>query len=275
MRLAAILAATLMSTSAAQAQIAPPERQAPAGVIDVATSAELKPIVERLGQAFAARKTGVSVRVKPMGSNVAMASLYAGQVDLSIIGRRIADQEAKGFEWIYLKPPIGVEVFRGSAYSPGHSPTITLIVSKKSSLRSITMQELAARFHPGAKGRIYMPDAESGTGRFFREKVLGGANQLDWMRVFEISETDHRNPGQVNDDIAKKVARDPQSLGISDASPRPGVRAVPIVDAGNSLERAVYAYPHPAKRNEAEQFLLFLRSPEAQSLISASPYRPL
>lgn len=275
MRKALAIVFALLATSPATSQIAPPERHAQAGTVEVATSAELAPILEKLAAVFAAQNPGLSVQIKPMGSNVAMATLYTGQVDLGIIGRRIADQEAKGFEWIYLKPPVGVEVFRGSANLPGRSPSLAVVVSEKSSVQSLTMAELAARFQPGMTGRIYMPDSESGTGRFFRETVLAGANQLDWARVVEIEEIDHRRPEQVSIDIAKRVAQDRDAIGISDATPRPGVRVVPVSDAGDRFERKIYAYAHPAKRKEAESFLAFLRSAAAQAIIATGPFRPL
>lgn len=265
----------LLTANLGAAQVAPPERQGQTGIVEVATSAELAPVLEGLGRAFAAQNPGLSVKVKAMGSNVAMATLYTGQADLGIIGRRIADQEAKGFEWIYLKPPVGVEVFRGSANLPGRSPSLAVVVSEKSSVQSLTMAELAARFQPGMTGRIYMPDSESGTGRFFRETVLAGANQLDWARVVEIEEIDHRRPEQVNIDIVKRVAQDSDAIGISDATPRPGVRVVPVSDAGDRFERKIYAYAHPEKRKEVLSFLAFVISAEAQAIIAASSYRPL
>lgn len=275
MKVVAFLALALAVASPAAAQIAPPIRQVESGIVDIATSAELAPILQRVGAEFTRQNPSVRVRIAPVGSNVAFSCLTTAKADIAIVGRNIADQEAKGFEWVYLEPPAGEPVFRGSARLAGHSPRIAVIVARSSPIRSLTKAELARRILPGGEGSIVMPDAESGTGRYFRQRLLGGANQLDWARISEIEEADHRRPGAVAGTIASIVARDPEAIGLADATPRPGVREVPVSDAGALFERQVLAYRHPSRRTEAAAFLAFLKGKDGQALIAQGPYRPL
>lgn len=275
MKAAAFAVLALLTASPVSAQIAPPVRNVESGVLEIATSAELAPVLEKVGAAFTRQKPGTRVRIASVGSNVAFSRLTTARADIAITGRAIADQEAKGFEWVYLVPPAGVPVFRGSEREPGHSPRIAVIVAKGSPIRSLTIADLSRRFLPGGEGRIVMPDAESGTGRYFRQKVLGGANQLDWARITEIEETDHRRPGAVADGIARMVARDPAAIGIADGTLRPGVRVVPVSDAARLFDRQVLAYAHPSDRAEAAAFLAYLKSAQGQAVVAESPYRPL
>lgn len=275
MKTGAFVLLALLAANPVSAQIAPPVRHVESGVVEIATSAELAPVLEKVGAAFTQQNPGTQVRVASVGSNVAFSRLTTARADIAITGRAIADQEAKGFEWVYLEPPVGAPVFRGSERQPGHSPRIAVIVAKASPIRFLTIADLSRRFLPGGEGRTVMPDAESGTGRYFRQKILGGANQLDWARITEIEETDHRRPGAVADGIARTVARDPAAIGIADGTPRPGVRIVLVSDAGLLLERKVFAYAHPVRREETSAFLSFLKSAEGQAVIAAGPYLPL
>lgn len=271
----ALLFAAILAASPVRAQIAPPVRHADPGVVDAATSAELAPLLRQLGDAYARAHPGFRLRLAPRGSNVAMALLTTAQADLAVIGREAGDQEAKGFEWVYPYPPTARPLLDGAAALPGHSPRIAAIVADASPLRSITMAELAARFRVGGTGRIAMPDIESGTGRFFRHVVLADANQLDWDRISEFTETDHARPGMVADRIAALVARDPGSIGIADAAPRKGVREIPVTDAGDRLGRQVMLYMGRLPRAEVAGFIQFIDSDAARAIIAVSPYRPL
>ena len=272
MRWIAALLLALSAATAVLAQLPPPARRAAPGLVEVATSRELAPLLVQLAAAYRQQHPGITISIAARGSNVAMALLITAQADLAVIGRGASEQEAKGFEWIYHSPPAAQPLFAGSESRPGHSPRVAVLVSTNSPLRSITLAQLAAHFLPGGSGRIFMPDAESGTGRFFRHSVLADANQLDWDRITEFAETDHSRPGDVARKIAAEVARDPATIGIADATPRRGVRAIPVTDAGDTLQRNVLAYfGHPA-RAEAAGFIRFIRSSQAALIIAASPY---
>jgi phosphate transport system substrate-binding protein len=272
-RIVAIVSVLLASSAAAQ--LAPPERLVTQGALDIATSVELAPVLTELAAAFSASHPGMGISIRPVGSNVAMALFYVGKADLAVIGRTATDQEAKAFEWIYRRPATAVPLFAGSASRPGHSPDLAVIVSNSSRLQSITMGELAARFLPGGTDRVIMPDSESGTGRFLRHVVLGDANQLDWSRITEVAEADHRHPEEMAERIAALVAIDPHAIGLADARPRSGVRAIPVIGGEVLLTRTVLAYSDKPQRPEVQQFLAFIRSDAARPIIAASPYRAL
>jgi hypothetical protein len=61
---------------------------------------------------------------------------------------------AMGFEWIYGYKPLSLRLVRGSVDLIGHSPALTVCVSKDNPLSQIDMGQLAAIFeHRPASGR--------------------------------------------------------------------------------------------------------------------------
>ena len=155
---------------------------------------------------------------------------------------------------------------------------------------------------------LYSPDAETGTGVFFRSAALGGTRKLNWERLTEVE--DSKGPGAPPHDagrkLAARVAADPSGIAVAPlVAPLPAeVRVVALaVREGDAavlpspeslvarrypLGRAVRAYvnaapekpPDPKMARQLDagvaEFLRYVLSPEGQDAAAADGrYLPL
>lgn len=253
---------------------AAPDRPERAGLLRIATSPALAPLVAREGGAFAKRHPGTTIRLDARGSDVAMALLYTGQADVAVIGRQATDPEVKAYQWVYRRPPVERAVFAGSEAAPGHSSSIAVIVNAASPRGSISLDELRdAYLNPGSPtrfARLYLPDTESGTGRFLRHALFADATLFAWHRVHESA-------------TSSAVRLDRAALSLADGPVPAGTRAIALRDGGRLLQRGDSDYPltrtvfaYGADGDDAaSRFMEFVRCAEGQALIAGSPYRPL
>ncbi len=225
---------------AASARAAAPYRPAApvTGVVRIWGNAEMAGIVQRWANEFTRFHPQARLEARMLGSDVAIGALTTGRADIALLGREPAPQEVKGFEWIFRYRPRPVEVMTGSLDEPGCSPAVAVLVHKSNPISRLTFAQLDAVFSPGPHsvrhwgelgltgawaGRAihpYMPGAETGTGTFFRETVLGGARQLGWDRVTEVEDT--AGPGAPPHDAGRKlvrlVAADADALAVAPMS---------------------------------------------------------
>lgn len=278
-------------------------RRPDANSLIVATSVQLAPLMQRTAQELQRDRPGVRVSIVAVGSDVAMAELYTHRADVAVIGRVATDPEIKAYQWIYQNPPRRWTVLRGSFATPGHSPSIRLLVHASNPLREISRDQLEMAFrgkHPlrwrdlGVSGALggrwvhpIIPDTEQGTGRFIRDVLFKGSTLFAWDQVREITEPLHRTSidDRVGNRIAAAVASDPQALAFLPGNPVPGTRAVPLrceqaekqaqCDKSGALERSIYAYSDPDLRPDARAFLRLLAGVGADLRIDVTPYRQL
>lgn len=295
------------------AQTLPPPVHGLAGRLRLAGTPGMAGVAEAWAKTYEAQRPGVRVALALHGSDVAMAGLYTATCDIALIGREATKPEIQAFEWIYRFRPTGVPVLRGSAATPGQSPALAVMVHRDNPVGSLRLEDLRAAF--GDEGRkvrrwgdlglggiwgerpvnLHAPEAESGTGRFFRAAVLGGSNRMAWprMREYPVPPRPEGAEAEAAQALRHALARDAAGLGVGIAGT--GVRSVPLVGAnGNSampdaasvraglypLARTVMAY-HAAPPNrpvhaETLDFLRFLLTPEAQAIAAGtSDYLPL
>jgi phosphate transport system substrate-binding protein len=280
---------------------------------------KLAALARRWASGFQATHPGSRVELHMTGSDTGMAGLYTSQADIAILGRTATDSELQAFEWVFRHPPERAQVLRGSLDERGDSPALAVLVHSGNPLRCIglsQLQGLLERDPPqgvrgirtwgdlGLKGRwsgrrvhVYMTDTVSGTGRFFRDRVLGGSSLLEWQRITEIPATmpPPGSPAHGHGKIMSALAKDPDGLAITRL---PGgsrtARALPVaaksggtceaatrVSVGGGaypLGRAVFAYLNGAASANAEaaQFVLYVLSREGQAAVrSADGYLPL
>jgi len=201
-------------------QALPPIRSEPSvtRVLRVCGNAEILGLARNWADQFITTREGVRIDLQLDGSDVGMAALAVGVADVALLGREAAAQEMKAFEWIYRYRPARIEIMTGHR-QPGGSPALAFHVHPDNPLAHISLAQADAIFSPqrlrgagapiaiwgdlGLAGewaarpiRLYAPDTESGTGRFFREVVLGGGRKLYWDRLKEFADTatsDHPN----------------------------------------------------------------------------------
>jgi phosphate transport system substrate-binding protein len=280
---------------------------------------QLTPLVQRWVSGFQAIHPGVRVELHMTGSDTAIAGLYTREADLALMGRAATDSELKAFEWIHQHPPLRVGILRGSVETRERSPALTAFVHRGNPLQHIDLAQLRAlieaRPRPGApsivtwgglglSGRwaahpidLYIPDSDSGTGRFLRDALLGGSALLAWPRITEIRRACllHEPPAHTRGRILGALARDPYGLAIAwlpgggqPVSPVPlgahaaGPYVLPtpaaIRDGRYPLGRPVYAYldPRAGVPSEARQFVRYVLSAQGQDDVArADGYLPL
>lgn len=279
----------------------------------------LAPLLHRWMRGFSASHRRVRIVLHLAGSDIGMAGLYTGEADISLMGRPATASELKAFEWVNRHPPLRVEILRGSLESRGRSPALVAFVHAGNPLPGIDFAQLQglmeARPPPGvpsihtwgqlgARGRwaahavhLYVPDTESGTGRFLRDAVLGGSALLEWPRITEVASAAPASEAvsHTRSRILSALARDPYGLAVAWLPPGAApVRPVPLgVSAGGPyalptvasirdgcypLGRAVYAYLDPSQGapSEARKFVSYILSPKGQAAIhDGDGYLPL
>lgn len=267
------------------ARIEPPPRASPQGVLRIAGNPALSERVARWRRGFMHAYPGIAVEIDLRGSDIAFASLYTGQADIALLGRTATESELKAYEWVYLAPPVSLEVLLGSLDRAGRSPALVVFVHKDNPLPSINLGQLERMFAAtplsaggalrrwgdlGLAGdwaqapiRLYGPHTESGTGRYFRASVLHGATRLHWAALREFD--DPVLPRGRDDDAGARtlaaLARDPLGIAIADLQHvPPEVRALPLDGTGGVVAPSVNglrsgAYPL------GRQVLAYLHAP--------------
>ena len=310
----------LAAAGAAVSEPAPPPPPGPTGVIRVWGAPAMAPLLEAWSRGFRRAHPEVRVVSHLTGSDVGLGALYTGQADVALVGREAREMEVKAFQWVYGYPPTSLAVARGSADRPGNSPALAILVSRQNPIAKISLadlrrlfvstDDLAARHTWGELGltgawarrpiHLYMPDAESGSGRFFRHAVLDDSTHLDWpaLREFGPSPSRAGRPDRMWRGIADALARDPGGLAVG-LAPRPGspLKALPLaaradgpyrspdrasVGSGDyALARKTYAYVNRPKgsvplRSDVAAFLDYALSPAGQQALGGpTGYLPL
>lgn len=294
----------------------PPADTAKPGVLRIAGPAALGPLLARWREAFQKNHPATRLETRLDGSDVAIDALSTRHTDLAVLGREATAAELKAYEWIYRRKPARVEVATGGLDRPGHSPAIALFVHRDNPLTSLTLAQVDALFSTerrrgapaalatwgdlglggswgGVAVRLYAPDTESATGRFFRAVALGDSRSLHWDRIVEF--TDTSRPRAPSHDAARRtlaaLGADPHglavgSLGASNVNVKPialdgmAVDRESVIARRYPLARGVVAYFHGAKDQpphpDAAEFLRFILSETGQECVVADTgYLPL
>lgn len=293
----------------------PPVDDSPADCLRIAGSSEMRPLVEAWRKIILQRHPTWRIELQLQGSDVAMAALYSQRADLALLGREATAAEVKAFEWIYRYRPTAVEIATGSLGAAGRSPALVVLVHRENPLSSLTLTQLDAVFsHERLRGapaavrvwgdlglegewrdqpiRLYAPDTESGTGRFFRAVVLKDSRLLAWDNFREFADSTGRPPQH---DAAVKMigalAEDRFGLAVAGANPATlGAKALALdgvmptrdnlVARRYPLARPIFAYanraPNAPLSPKVSVFLRGVLSAEGQNCVERDrAYLPL
>lgn len=229
-----LLGALALFPASAFAQALPAPRHGKSGLIRIAGTPALAPVVAAWSREFLIQNPSLRIDANMTGSDVAMASLYTAKCDIALLGREATKPEIQAFEWIHRYRPRGLPILTGSVATPGCSPAVAVMVHPDNPMTSITLDQLRAAFGDepplartwgdlGLGGQwserpinLYAPEAESGTGRFFRARVLHESNRLVWsrMREFETPTGPMENDKASAMALRRALAHDPDGLAI-------------------------------------------------------------
>jgi phosphate transport system substrate-binding protein len=223
------------------------------GTIRIWGNEAMHAVVKRWQEGFRKRQPGAVLAPTLIGSDVAVAGLYTGSADIALLGRDPTASEVQAFEWIFRYRPLRVEVMNGSVGTPGKSPALVVFVHKDNPLAKLTLAQLDAIFgHEHRRGlenvrtwgqlglegdwagrpiNLYARDATSGTGRYFRQAVLGDSRNMNWERLEEFS--DRKMPGgsvvDADRQILDRLAQDRIGMAVSHLRyARPEVKALAL-----------------------------------------------
>lgn len=273
--------------------IAPPPHRSPSGELRIWGHSQARDWLSHHAGNFQRRNPGIRITPRLTGSDVGMAALYTGQADIVVMGREATESEVKAFEWVYRYRPMAVPIRTGSLDRVGQAPALVAFVHRDNPIQSLSLAQLDGLFGAAREGgwddgqpvpsaargadrdlrhwgqlgldgqwaqrgiRLYGPDAESGTGKFFRVRVLADSNRMHWDALTEFADP-VSGPEDSGAWILAALAADPAGVAIANLQfARPEVRAVPLVggngdpvaptaeslvDGSYPLGRTVYAY---------------------------------
>lgn len=298
--------------------VPPPPAHAPQNTLRVSCHAAMAEVAHAWLRGFAAAHPQVRVQLQIVGSDAAMAQLYTAQTDIALIGRSASDSELKAFEWVFRYPPTAYEVMNGSLDQAGRAPAMAILVHRSNPLRQISLAQLDhvfARRNDGSDlshwsqlgvdpshrlGAItlYGPKMESGSGRYFRQRVVQSSNRMQWTRFTEFDEP--VLPAGRLDTAAQRAAaalaadRSGMAIGVLPARDAEVVALELVGDDGRAvalnrqsiinrrypLSRTIAAYvnqpPDAPLNRDIARFLDFVLSAPAQDVIELEHgYLPL
>ncbi|MBB5516754.1 phosphate transport system substrate-binding protein [Rubricella aquisinus] len=225
------------------------------------------------------------VTVASLGSSAGFAALLEGSADIAMSSRTVRQRELDVFENSGL----------GTLNAPGQENIIGLdgligIVSRSNPVRAISIQNLAGLFSgriqnwaevggPDAPVNVYVRDASSGTRQVFDQLVL---------EPFGLTVTPAAQVYESNAEVSDAVASDPFGIGFTGFAYERNARAIGIQEVCGiitpptpfaikaeeyPLARRLYLYnTNRALPPQAESFLAFIQSDEAQDVIAANGF---
>src|SRR5215472_1977552 len=129
----AVLVALMLALARAGAQEArslPPYRpdQAVSGTIRVWGDDQAETVMKYWREGFGRRHPEAAVEARLLGTGSAMAGLYTGMADLTLMGRPATAKEIMAFEWVFRYKPLGLAVMTGSFDRPAKSFALAVFV---------------------------------------------------------------------------------------------------------------------------------------------------
>lgn len=266
----------------------------------------LRPLVMRWETAFQSEHPGVHFENAFHGAAAVPAGLYDGVADVAVLGREWWPVDNMAFHWVYHYAPFAVDVVAAAASAPRASFTPVVIVNAANPLRKISTAELDAVFgslHKQVPANV-RTWRELGVAGPLADRTVEpvGFGEDDSLGVFfrrQVLKGDYKpNPASLllegpraDEDIAARVAQDPNALGYTSATAagREGrVKVIPVAGAdGQALDpssEAIANGRYPLSRRlsilanrkpgdrllpPVEKFLLFVLSEEGQREVHA------
>lgn len=278
--LASVVMGILAGTAAAVAQEPTPAKPPPTPTsqpreLRLRCSDTVLEAMSKAAEQYRKVRPEVSVTVAGGGSAAALAALAEGKAEIAILTRQASPQEFasvrdKGFE------PMQVVI--------GYHRYV-IVVAKDNPLESVTMGQLASVWRaqatitkwsqlgvafPGGRDtpvQLVGPTANSASSEFLRTVVVGRKDEVRG----DIAEA---NGGKA---IVERVAKDPTAMGfcpaeyavgdavriVPIAATEKGKPAMPTVEGGYPLQRAIYLYFRDEAGGDAKAFSKWLPVAEA------------
>ena len=324
-----LLSASLAGAFAAGAvpaqDLAPPAYEAArslAGTIQVWGPANMAALARNWAEGFQRVQPGVKVEFTLLGSDTAIPGLYSGRADIAFLGRENNITDDNGFFRPMQYKPERFELTTGSLDVPGKTNALVVFVHRDNPLARLTLAQLDAIYgyerRRGAPGNLrtwgdlgltgewadrpvnlYGYDAETGTGQYFLQAVLGGSRKMNWEALREFKDL-KRSDGSVYSSAEQSLdalrqdrygmavsslrfaSRETKAVALAAGPDGPYFQATreTLVAREYPLARTTYAFinrpPGQALEPKVREFLRYIFSREGQAdIMREGGYLPL
>jgi phosphate transport system substrate-binding protein len=173
-----------------------PYRAGPAvsGTIRAWGNDEMAALMTAWEKGFQRFQPNIRFEDRLMGPASAMAGIYTGVADLSVMGHELLKEESMAFEWVFRYQALGIEVATASLDVHGNNATLVVFVHRDNPISKLTLAQLDAIYgseHKRGPANIrnwgdlgltgdwakqqihpygYAPGSEAGS--YFRQRVL-------------------------------------------------------------------------------------------------------
>ena len=284
----------------------------PAAPLRLGTSEPLEPAVRRWAEGWVAAtpsETFMLGNEKGATSAAAVAELLAGRLDAVFTGRPLRPVEAVAYAGKFGGPPLLIPVATPRPFSRENRSALGVLVHPDNPLRQLTLAQIDAVFSAtrrrggpqalttwgqlGLTGKwadapihACAPEADSGTGQYFREAVLWGEAYANAVQPLP----------RLTDAVVLAIAADPLALGVTTLNfADDTVRAVALAEIESSaayaptdencgalrypLTRQVYLCLNPATTTPDDPrivaFARFVLSSRGQEIAATNSFLPL
>lgn len=270
----ALAAAGFFSSCARHEEAAQPAASEKATRIKIKGSETVRPVIEKIDDAYMAQHPNVFVDYAGGGSNIGLMSFLANEADLIFVSGEIQPEERHQLDK------------KGSVIDTFAIDGLAVIVNLNNPVKSLSVQQLrdiyAGRITNwkdvgGADWPIalYSRDISSGTYSFFKDKVL---DSLDYAKD-DINLTH-------NEEIVSNVANTKQAIGYVGLSyiNKPNIKPVPLVfkegeapqapnfqNIGSNsyhLKRYILLISHANEKRGVSEFIKALKQEQSLKVIN-------
>jgi phosphate transport system substrate-binding protein len=241
-------------------------RQSVSGTIRNWGNPYIPELLQAWQDGFRAHHPGIAFDSRMLGTEAAMAGLYADVADVAFIGREPYQAELAAFEQWFGYAPTVLKITSGSYATQHKTFALMVYVHKDNPLAGISLSQLDALYglerRRGAKGpvrtwgqlglggawankpvHVYGYNLDTGMAGFFRLTVL--KDSYRWnpdMRTFDNGRTPTGDVINAGFRILDTVAQDPLGIGFANVLfENPGVRALALAET----DAGPYVQPTP------------------------------
>ena len=277
MKAGIVLAAALAAGCGSTGTPAPAQRPSGAPVVRVAGSDTMLLLDRRLAEAFMRAHPGVAVRVEGGGSGTGIAALIAGEVEIAAASRPLAADEIEALYERHRTLGVTFLVARDalSVYLNPANPVHDLTVAQLAGIFSGSISSWAEVGGVDRPIHVLIRPPSSGTHRFFRDHVLGGAPYRK----------DATALARTNDIVAT-VTADPDAIGYGGVAYGSDVVHCAVDGVSPPTPQAPGADDYPLSRlltlvtaappeGWTGRFIDWAQGPEGQGVVREVGYLPL
>ena len=231
---------TAFFAQASNTELPPPYQPAAsvAGEIRTWGNDEMAALITLWQKGFRKYHPNVQFKDRLMGPASAMAGIYTGVADFSLMGHELLKEESMAFEWVFHYQPLGIEVATASLDVHSNNATLVVFVHKANPVSKLSLAQLGAIYgaeHKTGRKNIrtwgdlgltgdwadkpihvygYAPASEAGS--YFRQRVLEDRHKWNCeLKEFENAQLSTGKTVDAGGQILEALAKDRQGIAYA------------------------------------------------------------